>query len=544
MQRAGRAYATGTWKGRELTTVVSGGKRDVIVIGGGHNGLVAASYLAERGLEVLVVERGQEPGGAVATEVLFGGFRTSPCAMQLYLLQSKVVEDLGLREHGLLIAPMDPAYVTPFEDGRVLIQWHDVDATSREIAKFWPRDAANYPRWLEFWRSAGEIFDRYTLDHQPPTIAELRSRLDGSPRGKVLDILINWPIRRLLNHYFESEQVQAALMPNSDTKSLDEPGELLGWAMTAPNRGARPEHQGVPIGGMASVSESLASVARSRGVDIAVGAEVAQIVISDGRACGVTLADGTVLTADTVISNADPKHTFGQLLPDTAEFVEHARTVDTLDTDSGSLKFHAAVDELPDFTRYLGDGHDPRMLGMIRIAPSVSYVEKSLSDAAAGRPTDSPILIVQIPTVYDPSAAPVGKHLVSVRVKFQPSRLRDGNWAELRSALSGQIIDTLDRYAPNFKRSVLDHIVYTPDDISARTGMTDACIHHINHNGENVLGARLFPGGGYRTPIAGLFMCGAGTHPGGDVTGAPGYNAAHAVLDEIASRSCATDTRP
>ncbi|MDT5081678.1 MAG: hypothetical protein QOJ80_6315 [Mycobacterium sp.] len=511
--------------------------RSAVIIGAGHNGLVTASYLAEQGLEVIIVERATTPGGAVATDDLFNGYRASPGAMQLYLLQSKVVEELDLLEHGLQIAPMDPAYVTPFEDGRVLIQWRDPTLTRQEVAKFSKHDADNFPRWVDFWRCVGEIFDPYTLDHEPPTIAKLASGLQGTPHGDVLDVLINWSIRRFMSHYFENEQVQAALMPNSDTKSLDEPGELLGWAMTSPNRGARPEHQGLPIGGMGQVSEALAKAARSRGVEIRVNAEVSRILLKEGRACGVELLDGTTMFSDIVVSNADPKHTFGKLIRDDLQHIDLRQRVDQLDTESGSLKFHAAVDELPDFTRYFGEGHDPHLLGMIRIAPSVSYIEKSLSDAASGRATDSPILIVQIPTVYDSTAAPRGKHLVSIRVKFEPSKLREGSWSELREVLTQQIIDTMTQYAPNFRRSIRDCHLSTPDDIAARTGMTDACIHHINHTATSAMGSRLFPGGGYATPIPGLVMCGAGTHPGGDVTGAPGRNAASFILSTLVTES-------
>jgi phytoene dehydrogenase-like protein len=512
------------------------GKRDwdVIIIGAGHNGLVAAAYLARAGLKVLVQERRDVPGGAVATEERFGGFLTSPCAMQLYRLQSKVVEDLGLLGFGLRVAPMDPSYVTPFEDGRVLIQWRDVARTQEEIARFSVKDAAAYPEWVDFWQRVGQLFGRYTLDAEPPTLAELRERAAGTDDGRLLSVLSSWPIRRLMDRFFESEQVQAALMPNSDTKSLDQPGELLGWAMTAPNRGARPEHQGVPIGGMGSVGRALARAAEQYGAEIGLGAEVAQIHLDEaGRACGVDLADGTTLRCRTVVSNADPKRTFGQLLDSAGAAGDTAVRVGKLDTDSGSLKFHAAVSELPDLSAHLGTGHDPRLLGMLRIVPSISYIENSLADAAAGRATDYPILIVQTSTVYDPSAAPEGSHLVSVRVKFEPSRLRQGSWCDHKQALAQQVIDLLTAYAPNFRRSVIDHVLYTPDDIEQRMGLTDGNIHHINHIDGQLLGDRLFPGGGYCTPVAGLYMCGAGTHPGGEVTGANGYNAAKVVLASL-----------
>ncbi|MDT5081686.1 MAG: hypothetical protein QOJ80_6323 [Mycobacterium sp.] len=505
---------------------------DVIVIGAGHNGLIAATYLARAGRDVLVLEAAPGAGGSSSGDAaLLSGYRVSPCAYHLHLLQSRVAEDLALFEHGLRVVPIDPSYVSPFEDGRVLIQWRDVVKTQQEIAKFSARDAERYPQWLQFWTSAGEILDPYTLNHHPPTIADLERDLSGTAAEDTLGVLVNWTPRELLDHYFESEQVQAALMPNSDTHSLDEAGELLGWAMTAPNRGARRQHQGVPIGGMGAFGNAVLAAAMRAGVEVRVNCAVSKIEIEDGRARGVRLHDGTFIMADTVVSNADPKRTFTDLIERTEASAAAVDAVQRLDTDSGSLKFHAAVSELPDFRAYLGEDHDPRLLSMIRISPSTSYVAKSLADAAAGRPTESPVLIVMIPTVLDPSVAPDGHHLVSVRVKFEPSRLREGNWDEHRDAVAQQVIGILDRYAPNFRASLVDWIMYTPADIESRNGLTDGNIHHINHSAEQMLGSRLFTGGGHRTPIADLYMCGAGSHPGGEVTGAPGFNAAHAILD-------------
>jgi phytoene dehydrogenase-like protein len=266
-------------------------------------------------------------------------------------------------------------------------------------------------------------------------------------------------------------------------------------------------------------------------VEVRLGASVERILVDDdGAAAGVELADGSRVMARSVVSNADPKRTFGQLVGESDLDPSVRDAVSELPTDSGSLKFHAALRELPDLSRHLGAGFDPHLLGMLRIAPSVQYVERSIEDANAGRATSSPILIVQTSTVYDASAAPLGQHLVSIRVKFEPSALRDGtSWESLKPGLSEQVIETMTRYAPNFRAAMIDHVLYTPDDIESRVGLTDACIHHVNHDGDNMLGDRLFPGGGYRTPLDGLFMCGAGTHPGGDVTGAPGHNAALVV---------------
>jgi phytoene dehydrogenase-like protein len=289
------------------------------------------------------------------------------------------------------------------------------------------------------------------------------------------------------------------------------------------------EDQGIPVGGMGTLTTALASAARAVGVEIRLNQHVTEVLLGDGQAVGVRLEDGSVLRSRVVVSNADPKRTFG-LLPGDAVSAPVRDSVERLETESGSLKFHAALSELPDFSRHLGPGFEPTLLGMLRIAPSMSYVESSLAEAAAGVPTTHPILIGQIPSVYDPSTAPAGKHLMSIRVKFQPSRLKEGTWESLKPQLGRQLIEAMTEYAPNFADSVEDWVVYTPDDMQARQGLTDGNIHHINHAAGQVLGDRLFTGGGYLTPLRNFFMCGAGAHPGGEVTGAPGHNAASVVM--------------
>jgi phytoene dehydrogenase-like protein len=426
-------------------------------------------------------------------------------------------------------------YFSPYADGRSLLQWRDLRRAQEQIAAFSRHDAEAYPAYVGFWRRAGQLLDRYTLDPAPPTVEQFVASVAGTEDEEPVDRLVNWPIRAFMDSYFESEEVQAALMPNSDTRSLDEPGELLGWAMTAANRGAEPLDQGLPVGGMGTFTRALAQAAEHVGAAVRLGVDVAEILIDETGARGVRLSDGTTIRARVVVSNADPKRTFEQLVTDPVVGAETRASVQAVDTESGSLKFHAAVDELPDFSRHLGVGHDPRLLGLIRFSPSTSYVEKSLADAAAGRPTTSPILIAMIPSVYDASVAPEGRHLVSMRVKFEPSRLREGSWAEHRDAVADQVVDLFTELAPNFRRSIIDQIMDTPDDIRDRVGLTDGNIHHTNHVAAQALGNRLFAGAGYETPVPGLLLCGAGTHPGGEVTGAPGHNAAAVVLKRLAA---------
>ena len=343
------------------------------------------------------------------------------------------------------------------------------------------------------------------------------------------------PCGRILDEHFEDPRVQAALLGNVDIRSLDEPGELMGWASVKPNLLVDPMNQGLLPGGMGTLARALERAAQAAGALIRTGAEVRRILVDDaGAACGVELADGQVIRAPTVISNADPKRTFLGLIEPGAVPPDLASHIGALETRSGSVKFHAAVRELPDLGRFVEGPPDPRKLAMVRIAPSIGYVTDSLADAAAGLPTRSPIITLQIPTVYDPTIAPPGRHIVSMWVKFQPTRLASGTWDDVRDAVREQLIDVVTGYAPNFRASIIDCALYTPLDMEQRVGLTDGSIHHLDHSVTQLLGDRLFPGGGYRTPIAGLYMCGAGTHPGGEVSGAPGHNAARLVLADLA----------
>jgi phytoene dehydrogenase-like protein len=408
--------------------------------------------------------------------------------------------------------------------------------TRQEIEPISHHDAEAYPAWIDFWLRVARLLNPYFLDDRPPTLARLVEQLKGTEDGALLDRLIHASVRELLDEYFESEQVQAAVLGNVDLRSLDEPGDLIGWASVKPNLLVDQANQGLVPGGMGTLATAFARAALASGAVIRTGAEVRRIVLDDsGAAVGVELADGQLIRSRLVISNADPKRTFLRLLDQGAIASETALRVRGLKTLSGSVKLHAAVDELPQFDAYFDGGVDPRTLAMVRIAPSVSYVADSLRDASAGRPTQSPIITLQIPTVYDPTVAPSGKHIVSMWVKFQPVTPATGGWAEVRDSVREQLIDVVTDYAPNFRRSIIDSILYTPGDMEERIGLTDGNIHHLDHDAGQLLGDRLFPGGGYRTPVPNLYMCGAGTHPGGEVSGAPGHNAARAVLADLAS---------
>jgi phytoene dehydrogenase-like protein len=507
---------------------------DILLLGGGHNGLVAAAYLARAGLKVLVVERRDVLGGACVTEELFPGYRFSACSYICHLLQAKVIDDLGLREHGFEVYHLNPSRFCPALDGRSLLFWDDVERTQEEIGRRSARDAAAYPGWVAFWERAAGILHPYFLT-APPTLTEIAARVRGTADEAVFERLLTASMRDLVEEWFEDEAVRGALIQAQDAGDPAAPGSALCYAYIKCNVFSRPEDIGIVRGGMGGITQAMARAARAAGAEIRTGAVVECVLIEDGTARGARLTDGSEIRARVVVSNADPKRTFLRLVG--AEHLPAAfvRQVERLKTDAAYLKFHAALSDLPDFSRYLGPKHDPRVLASTKICPSVAYFAGSWEDARHGRLSRTPVMEVQIPSVCDPTMAPAGHHVMSIWSLYAPVRPREGTWDERRREAGEHLIDTLAQYAPNLREILVDWSLFTPLDIERRVGMTDGNIRHLDIVPSQLFASRPLPGwANYRTPIAGLYLCGAGTHPGGEVTGAPGHNAARAVLADLA----------
>lgn len=506
---------------------------DVVIIGAGHNGLVAGTYLARAGLRVLLLERRDIIGGACVTEELFPGYRISSCSYICHLLQEKVINDLELPRHGFEVYRLAPARFHPFPDGRYLVAWEEHEQTAAEIARYSARDARAYLDWMAFWERAARLLHPYFLT-PPPTYAEIMAQVRGSEDEALVETLLTRSMLELVEEYFETDIVRTNMLSVQDIGDPRAPGSPLCYAYIKVNLRSAAGTVGIVKGGMGGITQAMARAAQQAGAELRTNAEVARILTDGGEARGVVLHSGEEIRSTLTVSNADPKRTFLTLGIREVLDPYFVRQVERISTKAAYLKFHAALRELPDFSRYLGTDFDPHYLAQIKICPSIEYFERSWQDAKAGQPSNCPLMEVQIPSVYDPTLCRPGHHVVSIWVLYAPPRLRHGTWEVQRQAVGEHLIDTLTAYAPNFRQALLHWTLFTPADLEQRVGLTDGNIRHIDIIPQQMFARRPIPGWShYRTPLPRLYLCGAGTHPGGEVTGAPGHNAAQVMLADL-----------
>ncbi|MDE2867696.1 MAG: NAD(P)/FAD-dependent oxidoreductase [Chloroflexota bacterium] len=506
---------------------------DAIIIGCGHNGLVAAFYLARAGLRVLALEQGPKIGGAATTDELFPGFHFSTCAHSFVLFHPQILDDMQLVERGLRVFQRDPVQFHLFADDQYLLSWNDPERTRESIARLSRHDADAYARYGDFWQRAAQLFDPYLLD-APPTLDEFLRAAEDTPDARVAHTLVTGTRRQLLDEYFESPRVKASLGTTFDAGSTDNAGGLLYFAYAAAlsRRLSKRGLAGFPQGGMGTVTRLLGQAAEDAGTKIRVATPVASVHAVECSVRGVTLVEGTVITARIVLSNADPQRTFVRLVA--AEHVPDSflRSVRGLRLNAGYLKLHCATTGLPDWRAAPGDG--PQHGANVRICESLDDIDRAWSEARAGRTPMSPVLGLVCPSVYDSSVAPAGRHTISIWAEYAPVGLPEGVWEERREETTDALIAQVARYAPNFPDIVSDTFLHGPPEIEARTGMTRGNMHHVDMNIDQMLGARPLPGcAGYRTPLDGLYLCGSGCHPGRGVSGVPGYNAARTVVRDL-----------
>ncbi len=513
------------------------GSFDAIIIGAGHNGLVAANYLAKAGLRVAVLERSDRVGGACVTDEIAPGFHVSAAAYVSGLFRPQIIEDLELAKFGLRQIAFDPQAFCPFPDGRYLLLWSDIDRTCKEIARFSKKDAEAYRDYEAFWASFYELIEPVLLT-PPAHFADLVGLLRDPEAEELLRRLLFYSAEDLLNEYFESPEVKTALAnqsvighfagPSSPSTAFTLSHNLLGTIDGV--QGA----WGFTVGGMGSLSEALAKAARAHGAQILLNSAVERIVVKNGRIDGVSLADGRGLDAKAVVSTADPKRTFLQMMEPgdlPAKFREAIRKVKI---HGAAMKVNCALAELPNWNALPG-GPGPQHRGSTYLCPSIEYVEEAFADAKRGRPSRSPWMEVVTQSVLDPSVAPPGKHTLSVYVQYSPYRLSHGSWDDLRDSYADRVLEVLADYAPNVPKAVLAREVLTPLDLERRFGLTEGHQSHGEMGPDQFFSFRPVPGwSSYRMPVKGLYLAGAGAHPGGGVMGAAGYNGAHAVLEDWA----------
>jgi len=525
---------------------------EIAVIGGGHNGLVAAALLARRGLDVRVFERRDQLGGACVTEELWPGFRVSRAAYVVGLLRPAVQRELDLGRHGLSLLPRDPASHTPLPDGRRLLLGADPEANARSIAQFSPRDAERFPHYEAFLDRLARAFEPL-LDAPPPNPLGLRARDLGrlSRAGWALlrlrrDLpraaqLLLGPARGALEGWFESEPLRGTLATDAVIGAWAAPsapgtGYVLLHHVMGETGGARGVWAYVR-GGMGALADALADAAREAGAALEVASPVRRVLLRDGRAAGIELEDGRVVEAAVVVSNADPARTLLGLVGRESLPAEVARDVDALDFRSGSLKINLALDALPRFVGATGDGATPgpEHRGTIHVgARSLDELDASFETARRGGLPERPMIELTLPSAVDDSLAPPGCHVASLFVQHVPDSLAETSWASAREAFGDRCLALVDEVAPGFSASVLHREVLAPPDLERVFALTGGNLFHGAMTLDRLLFLRPFPGlAPYRTPIPGLYLCGAGTHPGGGVMGACGRNAAREILGDL-----------
>lgn len=518
---------------------------DVIIIGGGHNGLVCAGYLAAAGMSVRVLERRHVVGGAAVTEEFHPGFRNSTASYTVSLLNPKIIRDLRLHEHGLRVVERPFSNFLPLNDSSYIKLGGSLVDTQREVVRFSTSDAEKLPAYYQMLDRVANVLKDLLLETPPNVGGGLHDlmqawktgkrfkALDMSARRDVLDLFTK-SAGDMLDQWFESEPIKACFGFDSvvgNFASPYTPGSayvLLHHVFGEVN--GKPGIWGHAIGGMGAITQAMAAEAKARGVEISLNSPVANLLVSNGKASGVVLEDGSEILAKRVVSNLNPKLLFQKLVASEDVSPEFAQRVDAYQCGSGTFRMNVALDALPRFTCHPEPG--PHHSSGIIMAPSLKYMEQAYFDARTLGWSKNPIVEILIPSTVDDSLAPAGKHVASLFCQHVSPTLPDGkNWDDAREVVADLMIDTVNKFAPNFKASVIARQIHSPLDLERKFGLVGGDIFHGALSLNQLFSARPILGyGDYRTPIKNLYQCGSGTHPGGGVTGVPGHNAAREIL--------------
>jgi phytoene dehydrogenase-like protein len=522
---------------------------DAIIVGAGHNGLVTACYLARAGFKVLVLERREQVGGGAITEEFHPGFRCSTLDHTAAPLSPQIVSDLNLSQHGLeFITPL--ARVLSFStDHRPLCVYNDTTQTASEINSFSTKDAARYSEFLTSFSRIGSVLAPVlsmtppSIDHPTATDAWQFGKIGLAFRGlgkKDEYRLLRWgpmAVADLAAEWFDTEVLRAIVAARGISGAFAGPwsaGTSLGLLLQAALNSNAIAPTIFARGGMGGLTKALASAATAMGVEIRTDAEVARIEAMPASETKVYLRNGDELKARAVISNADPKTTF-------------LRLIDPIDLDPGFLlkmrnyraqgtvaKMNLALESLPSFTGIDGDGSKEKLAGRIQIGPEIDYLERAFDASKYGEFPTEPFLDITIPTLTDSSLAPDGKHVMSIQIQFAPYKLRHGDWKSRAQEFADTVMAQLSKFAPGIKELIVAGQVITPLDLEETYGLSGGHIHHGEQSLDQFFTFRPLIGfAQYRTPLRGLYLCGAGTHPGGGITGLPGANAAREIVKDL-----------
>jgi phytoene dehydrogenase-like protein len=509
---------------------------DAIVVGAGHNGLVAANYLARAGKRVLVVEARDVVGGACVTEELIPGAKWSSCAFIAGLLRPEIIDELELRRFGLDLYQSDVLGFSLFRDGSHMFLFKELDRTLREIERYSKRDAQ---RFLDFGLRIQRFAAIVTawLLQPPPTRSQVLDAFERAGDDELFNEFVLLSTRDLLDRYFESEHLKGFLTffgMISIWGGPSTPGTayVYGHHSVGEFDGQLGQF-GFARGGMGAITVALANALRHHGGEVRLSAPVERIRIDDGRASGVVLASGEEIAADVVLSNADPKRSLLSLVPSGTLDSSLEQAVRGFDTRGSMARVHLLIDELP---AYIGFDSNvgPQHRGHQMLGASVENFEKAWEAERHYELPDEYVIEAVIQSTHDSTLAPEGKHTLTLGVQQLPSELAGGGWDARKEAFADQVVENLYEYAPNLRGHILERVTITPGDLEREYGLSGGNIFHGAMFFDQLFGVRpLRELANYRTPIDGYYLCGSGTHPGGGVTGAPGHNAAGVVLADL-----------
>ncbi len=519
---------------------------DALIIGGGHNGLVCAFYLARAGLKVRVLERRHIVGGAAVTEEFHPGFRNSTASYTVSLLRPKVIADMRLHDHGYRVIERTISNFFPFPDTYLKLGG-GAARTQAEFARFSPRDAQTFPAYEAALERVAEMLRDLSLKTPPNAHGGIRALLAAASQGRslarmpldaqqdVLDMFVK-SARDFLDGWYESDTVKTAFAFDAvvgNYAGVSTPGSayvLLHHVFGEVNgkKGA----WGHSVGGMGAITQAMARACADAGVEISLEAPVARLLVDGGKASGVRLESGEEIAAPIIAANIGPLLLYNQLVAPSDLDANFKRRIAGFKAGSGTFRMNVALSELPDFTVLPGKSKAEHHTAGIIIAPGMDYMDAAFDDAKKFGWSRAPIVEMKIPSTVDDSLAPEGAHVASLFCQQFAPELPDGrSWDDVREQAADHIIDTVTAHAPNFKASVIARQIHSPLDLERKFGLIGGDIFHGRMSLDQLWAARPILGhGDYRGPISGLYMCGSGTHPGGGVTGAPGHNAAHEIL--------------